>query len=43
MPSHLRIPRRLRPLPFRAHALTGNPFAEDPCCAYQPAPGERDS
>ncbi|MAE63864.1 MAG: radical SAM/SPASM domain-containing protein [Phycisphaeraceae bacterium] len=22
----------------RAHALTGDPFAEDPCCAYDPPP-----
>ena len=22
----------------RAYALTGNPFAEEPCCVYQPKP-----
>ena len=26
----------------RAYALTGDVFAEEPCCAYQPTPGQHD-
>jgi len=32
----LRIQRDLRGSRARAHALTGNPHAEEPCCSYVP-------